>query len=188
MADYAGCKRDDDRWTSGKSTRTRCHPETIRHSPPVGICCEAGEQRGAIRCGVGGAKDGDQGECGPAKHALDSEPGSRVTGAGAYTASNCRHTPEVGAVCGKAARTDPRGGRSVMSVPTATIFLHRSEWSLMGPKGATHPLAQAALCSAGAGLAAAPRRLAISTARMPTRKMPSKVPAPPIEATGAPSP
>src|SRR5262249_58986860 len=28
-------------------------------------------------------------------HALDSEPGSRVTGAGAYTASNCRHTPEV---------------------------------------------------------------------------------------------
>ena len=28
--------------------------------------------------------------------------------------------PEVGAVCGKAARTDLRGGRSVMSVPTAS--------------------------------------------------------------------
>ena len=28
--------------------------------------------------------------------------------------------PEVGAVCGKAARTDLCGGRSVMSVPTAT--------------------------------------------------------------------
>ena len=27
------------------------------------------------RSGVGGAKGGDQGECGPAKHALDSEPG-----------------------------------------------------------------------------------------------------------------
>ena len=32
----------------------------------------------------------------------------------------CRHTPEVGAVCGKAARTVLCGGRSVMSVPTAT--------------------------------------------------------------------
>ncbi len=28
--------------------------------------------------------------------------------------------PEVGAVCGKAARTDLCGGRSAMSVPTAT--------------------------------------------------------------------
>src|SRR5882724_1506311 len=32
----------------------------------------------------------------------------------------CRHTPEVGAVCGKAARTVLCGGRSAMSVPTAT--------------------------------------------------------------------
>src|SRR5712692_8444347 len=31
-----------------------------------------------------------------------------------------RHTPEVGAVCGKAARTDLCGGRGVISVPTAT--------------------------------------------------------------------
>src|SRR6266581_7353299 len=30
-----------------------------------------------------------------------------------------RHSPEVGAVCGKAARTDLCGGRSEMSVPTA---------------------------------------------------------------------
>src|ERR1700757_2029730 len=64
---------------------------------------EAGEQRGAIRRGVGGAKDGDQGECGPAKHALDSEPGSRVTGAGPHTACLCRHTPEVGEAMGRAA-------------------------------------------------------------------------------------
>jgi hypothetical protein len=34
----------------------------------------------------------------------------------------CRHTPEVGAVCGKAARTVLCGGRSVMSVPTATAL------------------------------------------------------------------
>src|SRR6266704_3215440 len=52
---------------------------------------------------AGGAKGGGQGECAPAKHALDSEPGSRVTGAGAYTASNCRHTPEVGEAMGRAA-------------------------------------------------------------------------------------
>ena len=35
---------------------------------------EADEQSGAIRSGVGGAKGGDQGECGPAKHVPDLEP------------------------------------------------------------------------------------------------------------------
>jgi hypothetical protein len=50
---------------------------------------------------------------------LDSEPGSRVTGAGVHTARIRRHTPEVGAVCGKAARTDLCGGREVTRVPTA---------------------------------------------------------------------
>jgi hypothetical protein len=42
---------------------------------------------GGRRSGVGGAKDGGQGECASAKHVLDSEPGSRVKGAGAYTAT-----------------------------------------------------------------------------------------------------
>src|SRR6266705_214922 len=32
-----------------------------------------------------------------------------------------RHSPEVGAVCGKAARTDLCGGRSAMGVPTAIV-------------------------------------------------------------------
>ena len=41
---------------------------------------EADEQSGAIRCGVGGAKGGDQGECGPTPHAPDSEPDKRDTG------------------------------------------------------------------------------------------------------------
>jgi hypothetical protein len=36
---------------------------------------------GAIRCGVGGAKGGDQEERERAKHAPDTEPGARVTGA-----------------------------------------------------------------------------------------------------------
>jgi hypothetical protein len=55
----------------------------------------------------------------PAKHAPDSEPGKRVPRAGAHTATLCRHTPKVGAVCPNWARTDLCGGRSVMSVPTA---------------------------------------------------------------------
>src|SRR6266481_2752601 len=55
----------------------------LRHSS-----CEADEQGGAIRCGAGGAKGGGQGECGPAKHAPDAEPGKRVTGAGTHTASS----------------------------------------------------------------------------------------------------
>src|SRR6266478_4660044 len=69
----------------------------LRHSS-----CEAGEQSGATRCGAirggasrsgaGGAKGGDQGECGPAKHAPDAELGERVTGAGTHTASICRCT------------------------------------------------------------------------------------------------
>src|ERR1700751_5574574 len=77
---------------------------------------EAGEQsgrticgascRGKARGGVGGAKGGDQGECGPAKHAPDAAPAPRGTGAGTHTESGehplCRHTPEVGAVRGKA--------------------------------------------------------------------------------------
>src|SRR5712672_4169817 len=49
---------------------------------------EAGEQSGAIRYGVGGAKGRGQGECGPAKHVPGTEPGKRVTGAGAHTASS----------------------------------------------------------------------------------------------------
>src|SRR5215831_3261096 len=85
---------------------------------------------GGKRSGVGGAKGGGQGECAPAKHALDSEPGSRVTGAGAYTASNCRHTPEVGAVCGKAARTDLGGGRAMKR--TSLPLRRRESITLLG--------------------------------------------------------
>src|SRR5947209_16882452 len=103
---------------------------------------EAGEQSERAHCGgiyrgkrsgAGGAKGGGQGECAPAKHALASEPGSRVTGAGAYTASNCRHTPEVGAVCGKAARTVLCGGRDENRVPTATAAgVHIARWRYDG--------------------------------------------------------
>src|ERR1039457_5012426 len=90
---------------------------------------EAAEQGGAIRCGAGGAKGGGRGECEPAKHGPDSEPGNRVTGVGAHTArheniAKRRHTPEVGAVCPNWARTDLCGGRAVMRVPTAINGRH----------------------------------------------------------------
>src|SRR6266850_339843 len=49
---------------------------------------EADEQSGAIRGGAGGAKDGDQGKRGPAKHAPNSGSGKRVTGTGTRTASS----------------------------------------------------------------------------------------------------
>src|SRR5271155_4320881 len=49
--------------------------------------CEADEQSRATGCGAGGAKAGDQGERGSAKHAPDTEPGARDPGAGSRTAS-----------------------------------------------------------------------------------------------------
>src|SRR6201987_2310913 len=58
-----------------------------REVGPRSSSCEAGEQRGAIRRGASGAKDGDQGKCGSAKHAPGSVPGKCVTGAGTHTAS-----------------------------------------------------------------------------------------------------
>ena len=42
---------------------------------------------GGGRSGVGGAKGGGQGEYAPAKHVPGTEPGKRVTGVGAYTAT-----------------------------------------------------------------------------------------------------
>ena len=51
-----------------------------KKAPCGGVC-------GGGRSGVGGAKGGGQGEYAPAKHVLDSEPGSRVKGVGAYTAT-----------------------------------------------------------------------------------------------------
>src|SRR5262245_14550011 len=45
------------------------------------------DRRGAIHEGAdrGGAKDGDQGKCGPVKHVPGAEPGKRDTGARTHT-------------------------------------------------------------------------------------------------------
>ena len=60
------------------------------------VAPHCGAVRGGVsRSGVDGAKGGDQGECGPAKHALDSAPGSRVTGAGTHAATACRFDLKV---------------------------------------------------------------------------------------------
>jgi hypothetical protein len=64
--------------------------------------CEADEQSGAIRCGVGGAKGGDQGECGPATHAPGSVLDKRDTDAGLHTAAySCRGYPRWEPYAGK---------------------------------------------------------------------------------------
>ena len=62
--------------------------------PANTVAPHCGAVRGGVsRSGVGGAKGVDQGECGLAKHALDSAPGSRATGAGTHTATACRLDP-----------------------------------------------------------------------------------------------
>jgi hypothetical protein len=48
-----------------------------------------------------------------------SEPGKRDTGCWLAYGNLLPSIPEVGAVCGKAARTDLCGGREVTRVPTA---------------------------------------------------------------------
>ena len=56
------------------------------------------------------------------KARADAEPHKRVTGVGPHTAKSLPYVPKVGAVCGKAASTDLRGGREATRVPTATLI------------------------------------------------------------------
>ena len=91
----------------------------LRHSSG-----EVAEQNRGTGSGGDGAKDGGRGEREPATHAPDTEPGKRVTDAGARTdgrkvlPSLC----EVGAGCGKAARPVLCVGRIAICVPTAILI------------------------------------------------------------------
>ena len=84
------------------------------------------EQCRAAGGGAGGAKGGDREECGRAKHTPDFEPGSCDTGARTCTANRRRQLLEVGAVCGKPARTDLRGGRLATAVPCTLQIARRT--------------------------------------------------------------
>ncbi len=65
-------------------------------SDPRHTSNEADEQSRVTGGGVGGAKDGGQGEREPAQHAPGAGPGKRVTGVGARTPS--RKAKEEGTV------------------------------------------------------------------------------------------
>ena len=56
-------------------------------SDPAIVAAKPANKAERSGCGAGGAKGGGRGECGPAKHAPDTGPGKRVTGAGPHTAS-----------------------------------------------------------------------------------------------------
>ena len=103
----------------GEGDEPKPMDERAREVRPRCSSCEVHERSWVTGGGVDGAKGGDQGKCGLAKHAPNTASGSRVTSAGTHTASRlfraCRQTPEVGAVCGKAARTGSvRGAHSNM--------------------------------------------------------------------------
>ena len=74
----------------------------VAGKPANKAASRCGVIRGGIgRSGVGGAKGGNQGECGPAKHVPGAEPDKRVTGAGAHTATACRLDPRWEPYAGK---------------------------------------------------------------------------------------
>ena len=79
--------------------------------PANTVALRCGAVRGGVRCnGVGGAKGEDQGECGLAKQAPDTEPGKPVTGAGTHTANVRRQNPRWEPDAGKPhVRFDERG-------------------------------------------------------------------------------
>src|SRR6266700_355641 len=88
----------------------------LRHSSG-----EVAEQNRGTGSGGDGAKGGGRGEREPATHAPDTEPGKRVTDAGARTDGRkvLPSLSEVGAGCGKAARPVLGGGTRVTRFPTA---------------------------------------------------------------------
>jgi hypothetical protein len=108
--------------------------ERTREVGPSSSSCEAGEQGGAIRRGAGGAKDWDQGECEPAAHGPDAEPGNRVTGAGAHT-SNRKNSDLPSLTRGRSrmreSRTYGSGAARLAAVPAGVSPANRGVQSLL---------------------------------------------------------
>ena len=67
-------------WTVFAATAVGVAFVTVAQAQTTDPIPVTGEQSGAIRCGVGGAKGRGRGECEPTKHAPDSAPGKRDTG------------------------------------------------------------------------------------------------------------
>ena len=93
---------------------------------------EADEQYGAIRCGAGGAKDWDQGECAPVLPVPGSVPGKRAS----------RHWSAYGRLA-----VDTRGGSRMRE--------SRTYGSVRGARGNSRPYRNRRAFIAGLGSAAA---------------------------------
>ena len=101
-AEYGGPHREGEEPKPMMHGHEKSDPAIVAMKPANKVAPRCGAVRGGVsRSGVGGVKGGDQGECGPAKHALDSAPGSRVTGAGTHAATACRLDPRWEPYAGK---------------------------------------------------------------------------------------
>ena len=82
-------------------------PTNKARKAPCGGVCRGG------RSGVGGAKGGGQGGIRTSKARTGLRTRLACHRRWSVYGNLCRHTPEAGAVCGKAARTDLGGGRAM---------------------------------------------------------------------------
>jgi hypothetical protein len=110
--------------------------ERTREVGPSSSSCEAGEQGGAIRRGAGGAKGWDQGECEPAAHGPDAEPGNRVTGAGAHTSNRKGKNSDLPSLTRgrsrmRESRTYGSGAARLAAIPAGASPANRGVQSLL---------------------------------------------------------
>src|SRR5947207_6232044 len=86
--------------TEDLQPRSEEHTSELQSHSDV-VCRLLLEKKKRQPSGAGGAKGGDQGECGPPKHVTGTQPDKRVTGALTHT-SICSHTQKVNEIDRKA--------------------------------------------------------------------------------------